>query len=81
MSDIRAEIHEEIDQLSDEELVGLQKFLATYPDIHDAICRRAPVDPLPLSDESIRKIEEAEEWLEHNEAIPHEEVMREFGLA
>ena len=50
--------------MSDEEVVGLQKFLSTYPDRLSAHCRRVPVDPEPLSDEAIRKIREAEEWLE-----------------
>ncbi len=68
--------------MSDKELVGLQKFLATYPDALGAMFRRAPVDPLPLSEEAIRKIEEAEEWFDQNDGrgIPHEEVMRDLGL-
>ena len=82
MTEVRAEVLKEIDLMSDEEVVGLHKFLATYPDRLSAVFRRAPVDPEPLSDEAIRKIREAEEWFERNggKGIPHEEVMREFGL-
>ena len=62
--------------MSDEEVVGLQEFLGTYPDRLAAFFRRVPVDPEPLSDEAIRKIEEAEEWFERNggKGIPHEEI-------
>ena len=82
MTDIRAELHEEIDQLSDEEPVGLQEFLRTFPDVATAVCRRAPIDPEPVTEVELLAMEEAEEWLAQNggKGIPHEEVMREFGL-
>lgn len=40
---------------------------------------------VPLEDEEISREEEqavadAREWLKHNDAIPHEEVLVEFGL-
>ncbi len=78
MAYVRAEVLKEIDLMSDEEVVGLQKFLSTCPDRLSAYCRRVPVDPEPLSDEAIRKIREAEEWLEQNDwkGIPHEEIER-----
>ena len=81
MTDIRAELHEEVDQLSDEELVGLQEFLRTFPDVATAVCRRAPIDPEPVTEAEMLAMEEAEEWFEQNEGIPHEEVMREHGLS
>ena len=78
MADVRAEVLKEIDLMSDEEVVGLQKFLATYPDRLSAYLRTVPVDPEPLSDEAIRKIREAEEWFDRNpgKGIPHEEIER-----
>ena len=33
-----------------------------------------------LSDAEGKAIAEADEWLKHNEPIPHEEVLAEFGL-
>jgi len=33
-----------------------------------------------LSNSERRAIAEADEWLKHNQAIPHEEVLAEFGL-
>ena len=82
MADIRARIHEEIDLLSAEELVGVNEFLATYPDLGTAMFRRAPIDDEPVTEAEWQAIREAEEWFEQNggKGIPHEEVMREHGL-
>jgi hypothetical protein len=33
-----------------------------------------------LSDDDRKAVDEAEEWLKHNEPIPHEQVLAEFGL-
>jgi hypothetical protein len=33
-----------------------------------------------LSEAERRAVAEADEWLKHNEPIPHEEVLAEFGL-
>jgi len=33
-----------------------------------------------LSNAERKAIAEADEWLKHNQAIPHEEVLAEFGL-
>ena len=78
MADVRAQVIEEIDLMTDEEVAGLHKFLGTYPDRLSAHCRRVPVDYEPLSDEAIRKIEEAEEWFKQNpgKGIPHAEIER-----
>lgn len=42
MSDIRSELHEEIDRMDEKELLGLEKFLATYPDEFGAYLRTVP---------------------------------------
>jgi hypothetical protein len=34
-----------------------------------------------LSNAEAKAIAEADEWSKHNEAIPHEEVLAEFGLS
>ena len=51
MSDSRRELHEEIDRMAEEELVGLKNFLATYPDRLGAVLRNAPIDDEPESEE------------------------------
>ena len=79
--DIRSEIHEEIDRMPDKEVIGLKKFLKTYPTPLDAALRNAPPAKEPLTEEEIRLIEEGEEWLKHNKGIPHEEILRRHGLS
>ena len=82
MSDLRAELHEEIDRMATEDLAGLKEFLATYPDELGAVVRMAPWDDEPVTEEDIAAMDEAFEWLEQNggRGIPHDEVMREHGL-
>jgi hypothetical protein len=49
----------------------------------DPLSRRL-ADALPegeqISDAEREAIAEADEWLKHNQPIPHEEVLAEFGL-
>ena len=82
MTDIRTEVHEEIDRMTDEEVRGLQKYLATYPDPVAAAFRNAPIDDEPYTEEEQRLVAEADEWFAQNggRGIPHEEVVRELGL-
>ena len=80
---IRAEIHEEINRMTEDELLGLRRFLATYPDRIGAVLRNAPLDDEPETEEERLAVAEAEEWLKQNggKGISHEQVMRELGLA
>jgi hypothetical protein len=39
-----------------------------------------PFDDEPFTDAERRAVGEADEWLKHNELIPHEEVLAEFGF-
>lgn len=82
MADVRSEIHEEIDRMTADELLGLKKFLATFPDKMGAVLRNAPLADEPLTEEEERGVAEADEWLRQNggRGIPHEQVMRELGL-
>lgn len=80
MADIRTEIHEEVDRMTENELVGLMKILDTYPNKINVIARRAPVDDEPLTDEDRAALDESYEDLKNSgNLIPHEEIMREFG--
>ena len=40
----------------------------------------SPEDGDTLSPAEAKAIAEADEWLKHNQPIPHEEVLAEFGL-
>jgi hypothetical protein len=40
----------------------------------------APIEDERISEEEERAVAESKEWLKHNEGIPFEEVLAEFGL-
>ncbi len=82
MIDVRRQIQEEVDRMTDDEIRGLSGFLATFPDRLGAVLRNAPWDDEPWTDEDERAWTEAEEWLEQNggRGIPHEEIVRRHGL-
>jgi hypothetical protein len=40
----------------------------------------APTDDEPFTEEDIQAIAEADEWLKHNQPIPLENVLADFGL-
>jgi hypothetical protein len=49
----------------------------------DPLARRlanAPLEDEKISADEERAAAEAREWLKHNQPIPHEEVLAEFGL-
>ncbi|MDE0262769.1 MAG: hypothetical protein OXJ37_10255 [Bryobacterales bacterium] len=82
MTEIRNEVHEEIDRMPEEQVEGLKKLLASYPTPVDAACRNAPESDEPETEEEARLVAEADEWLRQNDGggIPHEETVREFSL-
>ncbi len=82
MTDIRSEIHEEIDRMTVKELLGLKEFLSTYPNRVAAAFRNAPWDDEPVTEEDRIAIAESHEWFKQNggRGIPHDEVFRELGL-
>ncbi len=41
---------------------------------------KAPVDDEPISAEEDQALQEAREWMKHNEGIPHEQVLAELGI-
>jgi hypothetical protein len=41
----------------------------------------APVDDEPLSVQGERALEEAREWIKHNQGIPHEQILAELGIS
>ncbi len=40
----------------------------------------APVDDEPLTAEEKRALDEAREWVKHNQPVPHEQALAELGL-
>lgn len=81
MTDIRKEVHEEIDRMTDRDVALLKEFLAAFPSPLAAACRNAPESEDPATEEEARLVAEAYEWRMQNggRGIPNEEIEREFG--
>lgn len=81
MTDIRKEVHDEIDRMTDRQVTRLKEFLATFPSPLAAACRNAPESKEPATEEEARLVAEAYEWRRQNggRGIPNEEIEREFG--
>ena len=67
----RQQAHQLLDQLDPSQFDAVAKLLEVM--IHDE-------DGDTLSHAERKAVAEADEWLKHNQPIPHEEVLAEFGL-
>jgi hypothetical protein len=63
--------HDLLDQLGPGPLAAVVHLLETMVSLEDRDT---------LSNAERKAIAEADEWLKHNQPIPHEEVLAEFGL-
>ena len=72
MSDAREAAHHLIDRLTETQLAAVIRLLETMVPPEE--------DRDTLSDAERKAVAEADEWLQHNQPIPHEEVLAEFGL-
>ena len=80
---VKRQIKDLIDGMPPDELLVIKRFIQYVRDMEDPFLRNlaeAPWDDEPLSDEDIAAIAEAEADIKAGRLIPHEEVMREFGL-
>ena len=82
MAEIRRTVHRQVDRMTVDEVVGIKKFLETFPDWFGAILRNLPWDDEPWTEEDERAVAESEAWFERNggRGIPHEEIVRKHGL-
>jgi hypothetical protein len=80
MADTRQQVHALVDHLLPEQLPEARGMLESMLDPVSRAIANAPEDDEPLSKEDCDALDRAEEWLKHNEGIPHEEVLAEFGL-
>lgn len=73
-STLEAKAHELVGQLGPSKLAAVVQLMEVM--IHDDID-----DSDTLSPAEANAIAEADEWSKHNDPIPHEEVLAEFGLS
>lgn len=80
---VRAELHELVDKLPDQELHAAHRFIEYLRDRGDPLLRKlmdAPIDDEPETEEEEALVAEAREELARGETIAFEEIKREFGL-
>jgi hypothetical protein len=77
----RQTLHELVDRIPEEELVAVQRFLEYLAVIsaYRAV-QSAPQDDEPVSSGDADAIARAQGELRTGKIVPHEEVLREFGL-
>ncbi|MGH9431817.1 MAG: hypothetical protein ACRD3T_09765 [Terriglobia bacterium] len=72
--------HELIERLTASQAAAVAGLLEAMLDPVARAIAHAPVDDEPLTAEEDRALAEAQEWLQHNQPIPHEQVLAELGL-
>jgi hypothetical protein len=80
-TDIRQHVHTLIDQLPPAQLAAVEGLLSALIDPVAYSIRNAPVDDEPVTEEEAAALRRSEEWFRHNNGIPMEEVLAEFGLS
>jgi len=72
--------HELIDRLAPSQVPAAIGMLESLLDPVARAIANAPVDGEPLNVEDQKALDEAREWSEHNEGVPHEQVLAELGF-
>ena len=80
ITETRSHVHALVDQLPPVQLAALETILQSMLDRVSRKLALAPIDDEPFTAEDRAAVAEADEWSKHNEAIPHEQVLAEFGL-
>lgn len=79
-TDTRSHVHALIDQLPPVQLAALETILRSMVDPVSRKLALAPIDDEPFTDEDRKAVAEADEWSKHNDPIPLENVLADFGL-
>ena len=80
----RRQAHALLDLLPPDKLSAVRSLLEVMVDPEDPLARSladAPVETEPISAEEAATLDEAHAAIARGEGIPHEEILREFGLA
>lgn len=79
-TDTRSHVHNLVDQLPPVQLAALETILQSMLDPLSRKLALAPLDDEPFTEEDRQAVAEADEWSRHNQPIPMEEVLADFGL-
>ena len=76
----KQQLHELVDRLAPSQVYAVRGLLQVMLDPVSRAIANAAVDDEPLTAEEAHALNEAREWLKHNEPIPHEQVLAELGI-
>jgi hypothetical protein len=76
----KQQLHELVDRLAPSQVYAVRGLLQVMLDPVSRAIANAQVDDEPLAVEEVHALNEAREWLKHNEPIPHEQVLAELGI-
>jgi hypothetical protein len=76
----RQQAHVLLDMLPDEKLSAVRSLLEVMVEPLSRSLASAPVDEEEITSETAAALERARASLARGEGIPHEEILREFGL-
>jgi hypothetical protein len=79
-TDARRHVHALVDQLPPVQLAALEGLLQSMLDPLSRKLALAPLDDEPFTEEDRLAVAEADEWRKHNDPIPLEAVLADFGL-
>lgn len=81
MADTKERAIELIDQLQPRQLTAVVGLLEAMLQPLPGFLANVPVEEEELSPDTIAAIHRARESLDRGEGVPHEEILREFGLS
>jgi len=76
----RRHAHELLDMLPDEKVAAVRSLLQVMVEPLSGSLASAPVDEEEITSETAAALERSRASLARGEGIPHEEILREFGL-
>jgi hypothetical protein len=76
----KQQAHLMLDLLAPEKISAVVGLLEVMLDPVARAIANAPVDDEPVTEEEAKALAEADVWLKHNKAIPHEQVLAELGI-
>ena len=79
-TDARHHVYALVDQLPPLQLAALEGLLQSMLDPLSRKLALAPLDDEPFTEEDRLAVAEADAWRKHNDAIPLEAVLADFGL-
>ena len=79
-TDTRHHVHALVDQLPPVQLAAIEGLLQSMLDPLSRKLALSPFDDEPFTEEERLAVAEADEWRKHNDPIPLEAVLADFGL-